>query len=488
MKNSVSLICCFLFVLTLNSGILVQAQAPPTPRDSNAEAQEEAKNQEGDKTKKSEDESKDEKKNTTRRGRQIKSKKAKEFVTLFDSVIASATDSTVQIVSEDEQVAVGTVVDTNGLILTKASTLGTGLECVLGNGTKTKATVLGVHPETDLALLKVDLENLPVGQWAESTNFDVGRWLATPNFKGPAIAIGVISVTPRKIKPIRAFMGINLRDFPFEDEEKKFKNVPNGIEITNVLQGSPAYIAKLKPEDIIVKVDDVDVGGAAELQKTLGQYDPTDRVVITYYRKGKKAQTTVKLSSEDKVNPSFSRSNQQNSMGSKLSKRRKDFPLAFQHDSMLNAKECGGPIVDLDGKIIGINIARSGRVSSLALPSQIVLPIIEELKTGKWEPAVIYAEKIKVIDSEIADVEKEIAEIPERQAELQKRFDSSEFRQAEIKRLMKELEARLKDIENEDKSSKSKIEALNRERRGLERKKKRLQNDRSRLKSGGMAG
>ena len=404
MKKSVSLTCCFLICLIFSSGLL--AQAPPTP--SIAEATQEQDKSEDTQASDSDAEEDSEEVEETRRKttRTVKSKKASDFVSVFDSVVASVTNSTVQVMSDNEQVAMGIVVDTDGLILTKASTLGSDLKCNLGNGTSSKATVLGVHPDTDLALLKIEMNNLPVGQWAESTNFDVGRWLATPNIKGSALALGVISVTPRKIKPIRAFMGINLQDYPLEDEKKEFENIPDGIKITNVLPGSPAFIAKLKADDIIVKVDDVEVGNVKELQDTLGQYDPTDRIVVTYFRDGKKETTTVKLSSEDLVNPLFSRSNQQNSMGSRLSKRRKDFPLAFQHDSMLNAQECGGPIVDLDGKIIGINIARSGRVSSLALPSNIVLPIIEELKTGNWQPAVVYAEKIKVIENEIATVER----------------------------------------------------------------------------------
>ena len=81
----------------------------------------------------------------------------------------------------------------------------------------------------------------------------------------------------------------------------------------------------------------------------------------------KKMNIRLTLAERDKVAPDNQRSNLQNSMGSILSRRRKDFPEAFQHDSMLSSKTCGGPIVDLSGKIVGINIARAGRVSSLAI-------------------------------------------------------------------------------------------------------------------------
>jgi len=45
-------------------------------------------------------------------------------------------------------------------------------------------------------------------------------------------------------------------------------------------------------------------------------------------------------------------------MGSELSKRRTGFPHILQHDSVVKPRECGGPVVDLDGKVIGINICR----------------------------------------------------------------------------------------------------------------------------------
>ena len=70
----------------------------------------------------------------------------------------------------------------------------------------------------------------------------------------------------------------------------------------------------------------------------------------------------------------------QNSMGGRLSKRRSGFPQALQHDSILRPNQCGSPLVGLDGKVVGINIARSSRVSSLALPVSTVQAVVKQLK------------------------------------------------------------------------------------------------------------
>ena len=73
-------------------------------------------------------------------------------------------------------------------------------------------------------------------------------------------------------------------------------------------------------------------------------------------------------------------------MGGPLSNRSGDFPAALQHDSVLRPSDCGGPIVDLSGKAVGINIARAGRVESFALPADQVKPLLKDLMSGKLAP------------------------------------------------------------------------------------------------------
>ena len=50
------------------------------------------------------------------------------------------------------------------------------------------------------------------------------------------------------------------------------------------------------------------------------------------------------------------------------------FDQVMQHDTVLDPDECGGPLMDTKGNVIGINIARAGRVVSYALPASLILP------------------------------------------------------------------------------------------------------------------
>ena len=67
-------------------------------------------------------------------------------------------------------------------------------------------------------------------------------------------------------------------------------------------------------------------------------------------------------------------------MGTEPSRRAEDFELAIQHDTALQAWQCGGPLVNLEGHAIGLNIARAGRVASYALPADLVRHAIQHLK------------------------------------------------------------------------------------------------------------
>ena len=67
-------------------------------------------------------------------------------------------------------------------------------------------------------------------------------------------------------------------------------------------------------------------------------------------------------------------------MGGLISRRRDGFPEVLQHDSTVLPQDCGGPVVNLEGKAVGINVARAGRVSTLAIPAATVQRVIGQLK------------------------------------------------------------------------------------------------------------
>jgi ubiquinone biosynthesis protein UbiJ len=190
------------------------------------------------------------------------------------------------------------------------------------------------------------------------------------------------------------------------------------------------------------------------------------------------------LANRDKVSFENMRSNQQNRMGARLSGRRKNFPLAFQHDTALRANECGGPVVNLDGDVVGVNVARAGRVSSLAIPAHRVLEIIEELGSGAYSPEIVNAKRIREVDEEIDETKEFADQLGERIEKLmESQTDSQQVLpgyQAAVDEMVDELNQLRKKIDDQ----KEDLEESQREVVRIKRLIKELERERQRLETG----
>jgi serine protease Do len=289
---------------------------------------------------------------------------------VFRELIKEPVKSTVQIYCDDARAALGAVVRSDGHIVTKASELKENgkIECQLANEKqKREAKVVARDSATDLAILKIDAKNLPVAPWSTDEPPAVGSWLATTGLSQDPLSFGVVSVAARKILPPQAALGIQL------DEDEKL------ARIAGVAPGLAAERAKLKEGDIVRKVNGEAIKGRPHLQQVIRSHQPGDKVTLVIEREGKVQTIEATLGSMSDLVPRDERSEFQNSLGGALSERRSGFPLAIQHDSVLRPIDCGGPIVDLDGKVVGLNIARAGRVESYALPSSVVRETVDRL-------------------------------------------------------------------------------------------------------------
>ncbi|MCA9117626.1 MAG: PDZ domain-containing protein, partial [Planctomycetaceae bacterium] len=198
-----------------------------------------------------------------------------------------------------------------------------------------------------------------------------GQWLATTGMGTLPLAVGVMSVQRRAVPRERGLLGISISD------------AENGAQVTKVHAESGADQAGLKEGDVITSVAGKIVDTGSALANTIRQFSPGDRLELLVMRGTKKLTIRATLSAP--FGPLMSRGQVQNLMGGKLSTRRGGFPLAFQHDTVLAPEQCGGPVVNLDGRVVGINLARSGRVESYALPADIALKLIAELKSSSVE-------------------------------------------------------------------------------------------------------
>ena len=410
------------------------------------------------------------------------SKSSPDFENMFDDVVAGARQSLAIVRSKGlsrspkarkRAIALGTVVSADGLVLTKASELKGDLFCEFASGEVVAAELMGLDTENDLALLKTQASGLSVGDWGEGNLTQTGDWVATPLDHQGEIEVGVVSVDARFIEPSKPFIGIYM-----EDAE------PTGVVVRDVQEKSPAAEGGLKTRDVILKLDDQLVKDIGDLRKSLEQYDAGDLVTLSILRDDKPKQVKLTLAERDKVSTENTRSNQQNSMGSLLSRRRKDFPMAFQHDTALQAAQCGGPIVDLDGKIVGVNIARAGRVSSLAIPFDEVMPVIQRLQTGEYSPEVVNAQRIKKVEAEIKETLDLTRTLTRKLNLIEGENETVLGTRRGLELAAKDIQKRLDDMIEVTKKQMAQMKDANGELDRLERLMRDLRKDRERLATG----
>lgn len=106
-----------------------------------------------------------------------------------------------------------------------------------------------------------------------------------------------------------------------------------------------------------------------------------EKIEVTYKRDAKTNKVMVELQGRaDTFGKEMTRNDQ---MSGDVSQRRSGFPRVLQHDVQGTSKTVGGPLVDLDGKCVGMNIARANRAESFAIPVEELREISQRLMDQK---------------------------------------------------------------------------------------------------------
>jgi serine protease Do len=289
------------------------------------------------------------------------------FVQAFREVVQPVNRSTVRIQCDGKDVCLGTIVAADGWILTKAHDLNGRIRCKLGDGRVFDARIIGVHEPHDLALLRIDAVQLRPIEFADSKSAKPGSWVASVGTGADPAAIGVVSVATRKVN--EAYLGVQV------------DTTLQGLIVTGVMLKSAALKAGLRPKDILLRINQQKIADGDQVQQILAEHKPGDKIILTIRRADREQE--IKLTLQSREQAGDFRSEFQNRLGSDLSNRRSGYSVILQHDSVLKPTDCGGPLVDLKGRVIGINISRAGRVETWAIPAEVVQPLIAELKSGK---------------------------------------------------------------------------------------------------------
>jgi|688.fasta_scaffold01718_11 S1-C subfamily serine protease len=287
------------------------------------------------------------------------------MVRAFRAAIGDSWKSTVRILNEGRQVALGAVVDKEGYIVSKASELPDGeFDCRTWDNKIVRGRVKATDTNLDLALIQVDRTDLPPAAWAIDSVLIAGAWVGTTDARETPQAIGVVSVPSRPVPPERAILGVQLA--PAE----------SGAAVVSVVPGSGAERAGLEVDDVIYAVNDKELASRREVLETIAKYRAGQRLKLSVRRGEKEITLVARLM--DFTASIFDPTEME--VNGQVSARSSGFANVIQHDTVLTPNQCGGPLVSLKGEVVGINIARANRVSSYALPVDIVRETVARLK------------------------------------------------------------------------------------------------------------
>ncbi len=333
--------------------------------------------------------------------------------------VKSASAGTVEVRVWRKRVSYGTIVGPE-TVLTKWSEVSRdlrSLSCRTGAGEWLPAVVSGVYPDADLAVIKVaGLEVDPV-VFAGEKDLRPGSFLCLTRPDGEAAGMGVVSVMPRSLRSSdRAFLGVAM--------DLEFKGP--GVLVRRVELGTGAERSGLMASDIILEVTGKKVNGSFELSTLLQRLDPGQKVKIRFARGEEEREIEVELGGRPRApRIPYSRMEQMNNMGGhRYSEVRDGFSSVVQSDMQIAPEDCGAPVVDLEGRVVGLAIARAGRIKTFIIPSSAIKKL---LASKPAPPEVQLGDAGKMSPPEVRTPEADP-------------FEAMRRRLEEMKRLMEEIE------------------------------------------------
>ena len=269
----------------------------------------------------------------------------------------------------------GVIVSPEGYILTNNHVIegADEIEVVLDDSRRARARVIGADPETDLAVLKIQLDRLPVIVWAAPEAIQVGDQvlaIGNPFGVGKTVTGGIVSALGRTQLGINTFenfiqtdaainpgnsggalvdvqghlVGINTAIYsrsggnlgigfaiPVSTARQVLDSLvrdgqvtrgwigvePNlltpelaetfglpateGVVITGVLQGGPAFNAGIRPGDLLLQVGDQPVRTVEQLLGSVAELKPGQRASVVVLRR--KDRLTLSLTPVQRPQP-----------------------------------------------------------------------------------------------------------------------------------------------------------------------------------------
>jgi len=264
-----------------------------------------------------------------------------------------------------KEIGYGVVISADGYILTKASEVLSlkALAVTVDQTNYREVKVLMVDPTWDVALLKVEASGLVPVVYATTSAVPQGTWV---------VVNGATTRTARRL--LAGIVSARIREIPASGGAALgviLNPKSKALEVDEVNEKSGAKEAGLQKGDVILSIEGKKIKKIEEIAEVLKDRKAGSTLKITFRRKGEEIAVDVRLAARSEMFTDQMDRNDQ--MSGEFSPRRSGFPRVMQHDILGSRTVEGGPLLDLDGRCIGMNIARANRAESFAIP-------VEDLK------------------------------------------------------------------------------------------------------------
>lgn len=280
----------------------------------------------------------------------------------FEDARETLQTSSAVIKRERDEIIFGTVISIDGYILTKASELGeiAGLTVTVDRKSYSQPELVAVNPQWDVALLKIDASNLIPVDYSPNENLIQGSWVVANGATSRTqrrVQVGVVSANTREVYSRGGtVLGISIEE------------LAGLVTVESVTPESGAAAAGVLPGDHIISIEDAPILNFDDLLNDLKQRRVGEVVTLRIERETE-GVLDLEVTLQGRVGLFGEEKDRNDIMSGEYSERRTGFPRVMQHDIMGNRHYMGGPVLDLNGRCVGMNIARFSRCETYAIPA-----------------------------------------------------------------------------------------------------------------------
>ncbi|MEC8560348.1 MAG: trypsin-like peptidase domain-containing protein [Planctomycetota bacterium] len=305
---------------------------------------------------------------------------------VLEEACSEAARWTIRVFNGGEQVAFGIVVTESGLAITKASEVDPrDSEIMVGtpDGQLVMAEPLAIDRTLDLLLMQLpDRRWTPAPLAVDHAEIESGTMVISAGPDPQPISFGITQLDEYESDLSildKAFLGISFQDF----EEGAL-----GALVRGVVGGTAADRAGIARGDVITRIDGREVSGPNGLQAALSTLRAGSVVEVDFFRDGTSMRERVRLGSRAEATDEYESGNDE----IRVSRHDTGFGTVIQHDGLVRPEECGSALVNLDGDLVGMNIARNDRTRTFALPIGVIRASVEKMRSGGGRVKVWQAE------------------------------------------------------------------------------------------------